>query len=88
MRQKITNHLNFFYVKQLRVPRFSQGDLFFDSIVRRAAQLICTTPEFDDLAAEVGLGSHHSGVTDPAGRAELRAELDTAPRRLRDEEDE
>ena len=44
--------------------------------MRRAAQLICTTPEFDDLAAEVGLGSHHNGVTDPVGRAKLRAELD------------
>ena len=30
----------------------------------------------DDLAAEVGLGSHYSGVTDPAGRTKLRAELD------------
>ena len=46
------------------------------SIVHRAAQLICTAPEYDDLAAEVGLGSHHSGVTDPVGRAKLRAELD------------
>ena len=33
-------------------------------------------PEFDDLAAEVGLGSHHNGVTDPQQRAKLRAELD------------
>ena len=39
-------------------------------------KLICTTPEFDDLAAEVGLGSHRNGVTDPAGRAKLRADLD------------
>jgi hypothetical protein len=44
--------------------------------VERAAKLICTTPEFDDLAAEVGLGDHTAGVTDPAGRAQLRAELD------------
>ena len=58
------------------IPRLKQGDLYFDSIVRRAAQLICTAPEFDDLAAEVGLGSHHNGVTDPPQRAKLRAELD------------
>ena len=49
---------------------------FFDSVVHRAAQLICTTSEFDDLAAEVGLGSHRNGVTDPVQRAQLRAELD------------
>src|SRR5262249_29686606 len=36
-------------------PRFTQGDRFFDAIVERAARLICTTPEFDDLAKEVGL---------------------------------
>ena len=32
--------------------------------------------EFDALAKEVGLGSHRSGVTAPAARAQLRAELD------------
>ena len=46
------------------------------TIVERAAKLICTTPEFDDLAKEVGLGSHKKGVTDPKVRAQLRAELD------------
>ena len=44
--------------------------------MERAAQLICTTPEFDDLANEVGLRSYREGVTDATGRAELRAELD------------
>lgn len=33
-------------------------------------------PAFDDLAAEVGLGDHRNGVTDPQERAQLRAELD------------
>src|SRR5699024_7027485 len=38
----------------------------------------CTAPEFDDLAQEVGLNppNHRAGVTDSAGRAKLRAELD------------
>lgn len=44
--------------------------------VERAARLICTTPEFGDLACEVGLWSHKEGATDPAERARLRAELD------------
>ncbi|MGK7890204.1 MAG: hypothetical protein AB4042_12785 [Leptolyngbyaceae cyanobacterium] len=44
--------------------------------IERAAKLICTTPELHDLAAEVGLGSYHNGVTDPSDRAQLRAELD------------
>ncbi|HPC46343.1 MAG TPA: hypothetical protein PLJ50_14470, partial [Candidatus Latescibacteria bacterium] len=42
----------------------------------RAARLICTTPEFDDLAREVGLAGHEDGATTPAERARLRAELD------------
>jgi hypothetical protein len=60
----------------LRVPRLTAKDPAFAPIVARAAQLVCTTPEFDDLAAEVGLGSHKNGVTAPAQRAQLRAELD------------
>ncbi|WKZ40514.1 MAG: Eco57I restriction-modification methylase domain-containing protein [Anaerolineales bacterium] len=76
IRQKITSHLNFFYVYQMPVPRLSAKDPAFAPIVERAAKLICTTPEFDDLAKEVGLGSHKKGVTDPKVRAQLRAQLD------------
>lgn len=76
IRQKVTNHCNMFYVYQLPVPRLTEKDPVFAPIVSRAAKLICTTPEFDDLAREVGLGSHADGVTDPAAEAILRAELD------------
>ncbi|MCY4061896.1 MAG: Eco57I restriction-modification methylase domain-containing protein [Chloroflexi bacterium] len=76
VRRKINNNITQGVMEQLSIPRYRSEDPFFDSIIRRAAKLICTTPEFDDLATEVGLGSHHNGVTDPAGRAKLRAELD------------
>ncbi|MYD09856.1 MAG: ATP-binding protein [Chloroflexi bacterium] len=76
LRQSVSANITMFFVYQLPVPRLMPGDRFFDAIVRRAAQLICTAPEYDDLAAEVGLGNHHKGVTNPAGRARLRAELD------------
>jgi Putative DNA-binding domain len=83
IRQKVTAHCNMFYVKQLPVPRLTECDTFggfhqrtFNEIVQRAAKLICTTPEFDELAQEVGLESHTNGVTDEAERAKLRAELD------------
>jgi hypothetical protein len=65
-----------FYVYQMPVPRLTESDPAFAPIVERAARLICTTPEFDDLAKEVGLGSHKAGATDPAERARLRADLD------------
>jgi hypothetical protein len=76
IRQKITSHLNMFYVYQLPVPRAIADDTKVAPIVDRAARLICTTPEFDALAKEVGLKSHKQGVTDAAQRAVLRAELD------------
>ena len=76
IRSKITNHLNMFYVFQMPVPRLTEKDPPFAPIVERAARLICTTPEFDALAKQVGLKSHKDGATDPAQRAKLRAELD------------
>lgn len=76
LRQKITTTINFFYVYQMPAPRLTARDPAFAPIVERAARLICTTPEFDDLAKDVGLGSHAAGVTAPTARAQLRAEID------------
>lgn len=76
LRARMTTNLNLFYLYQLPVMRLSTRDKAFAPIVERAAKLICTTPEFDELAKEVGLGSHKKGVTDPKERARLRAELD------------
>jgi hypothetical protein len=76
IRQKITTTLNMFYIYQLPVPRLTEADSAFAPIVTRAAKLICTTPEFDELAKAVGLGSYKNGVTHPDKRAQLRAELD------------
>ncbi|MEG4169985.1 MULTISPECIES: Eco57I restriction-modification methylase domain-containing protein [unclassified Microcoleus] len=76
LRQKVSSNINMFYIYQLPVPRLTLGDKYFTDIVQRAAQLICTAPEFDELAQEVGLNSHREGVTDETERAQLRAELD------------
>ena len=61
---------------QLPLPRLAERDSVFLSIVDRSAKLVCTTPEFDDLAKAAGIGSHKQGVTDAVERARLRAELD------------
>jgi len=76
IRMKVTSTLNFFYLYQLPVPRLTEKDTQFAPIVERAASLICTTPEFDALAKQVGLKSHKQGAADPTERAKLRAELD------------
>jgi len=78
LRNKVTTNINMFFIYQLPVPRLTPKDASFGPIVARAARLICTTPEFDDLAKEVAPGSNHKklGATDPVERAKLRAELD------------
>jgi len=74
LRKSITNHLTFFFLYQLPIPRLTAGDRFFDELVERAGKLICTTPEYDALAKEVGLGGYQ--VIEEGERARLRAELD------------
>ena len=76
IRKKVSAHCNMFYVYQLPIPRLTKEDVAFLPIVNRAAKLVCTSSEFDDLARKVGLDSHKNGVTDATERAKLRAELD------------
>jgi hypothetical protein len=72
LRQKITNHLSFFFIYQLPAPRLTATDAAFAPIVQRAAQLICTTPEFDELAREVfplfSVAADVSRLTSPSGK--------------------
>ncbi len=86
LRQKVSANINMFYIYQLPIPRLTEKDPQFKPIVERAAALICTTPEFDDLRAELaeqgytvrpelveGRGSTSSPRTDFQIRAELDA---------------
>jgi Alw26I/Eco31I/Esp3I family type II restriction m6 adenine DNA methyltransferase len=70
------SRISIYLIDQISLPPTNLGSIEYQQIVDRAAKLICTIPEFDDLAAEVGLGSHTNGVTDEIARANLRAELD------------
>ncbi|QKD84731.1 ATP-binding protein [Thermoleptolyngbya sichuanensis A183] len=53
IRRKVTTHCDMHFMYSLHIPRLQEGDRWFDAIVERAAKLICTTPEFDDLWQEV-----------------------------------
>ena len=79
LRSSVSQNLTMFFIYQLPVPRLTEKDAAFRPIVERAARLICTTPEFDDLAKEI-FGKRASaasvGATAYADRAKLRAELD------------
>jgi Alw26I/Eco31I/Esp3I family type II restriction m6 adenine DNA methyltransferase len=76
LRQQVSANLTMFFIYQTPVPRLTEKDPYFQEIVERAAKLICTTAEYDELAREVGLGSHENGVTDERERGKIRAELD------------
>jgi hypothetical protein len=79
VRLKVTATLNFFHIYQLPIPRLTAKVTVFRLIVQRAARLVCTTPEFADLWAEVLPGTSWSpsvAASDAGERARLRAEID------------
>ncbi len=79
IRQRVTSHLSFYFINNLPVPRLTEEDTDYMPIVERAARLICTVPEYDDLAKEIfgpGATSAAAGVADADERVQLRAELD------------
>jgi hypothetical protein len=78
IRQKVSANINMFYFLETPVPRISSGKLF-DEIVKKTAQLVATTPEFDQLKKELGI-SH--GLTDENDRLLARAQLDVAVAKL------
>ena len=75
LRLRVSSTINMFYVYQLPVPRLTAGHATFNALVARAAQLTCTTPEFDDLAKSLKLKAPY-GATHPEDRDRLRAEID------------
>ncbi|WP_290889082.1 transposase [Fischerella sp.] len=75
--QRKTAHCDMHFMYALRIPSLTEGDCYFSDIVQRAAKLICTTPEFDELAIEtLNLTFLQCGITEESDRAKLRAELD------------
>ena len=78
IRQKVSANINMFHFKELPVPRISSGKLF-DEIVKKTAQLVAITPEFDQLKKESGI-SH--GLTNENDRLLARAQLDVAVAKL------
>ena len=87
IRLRVSANVNFFYVYQLPIPRLTNADPAFRPLVERAARLVGTTPEFDDLLKEIfGPKANHKthGVTEPFSRQTLRAEIDALVARLYD----
>lgn len=85
IRQRVTANISLFYLKQLPIPRLKEADPDFRSLVERAARLVGTAAEFDDLLVEIfGPGTTYKthGVTDLQDRLTLRAQIDALVARL------
>lgn len=76
LRMKVSANINMFYLYQLPIPRLTEESPDFSPIAKRAARLICTTPEFDNLAKQAGIKNHTQSATNESTRQTLRAEID------------
>lgn len=77
IRQKVSAHVNHFSFREIPIPRLSSGKEF-EAIVRKVAQLVCTTGEFAELKNLVGV----EPVTSESDRALARAQLDVMVAKL------
>jgi hypothetical protein len=87
LRMRVSANVNFFYMYQLPIPRLTASHPDFRPLVERAARLVGTAPEFDELLQEIfGKKATHKthGVTDPQDRLTLRAQIDALVARLYD----
>ncbi len=78
IRQKVSANINMFYFLEIPVPRLDSGKEF-DAIVRKVAQLVCVTGEFEELKKATGV-SH--GLDNESDRALARAQLDAMVAKL------
>lgn len=78
LRSRVTTNLNLFYLYQLPIPRLSNKDKWYKSIINRAAKLICTTEVFAELWEGVmkTTWSEKVAAITEFERSKLRAELD------------
>ncbi|MCX6770592.1 MAG: N-6 DNA methylase [Candidatus Micrarchaeota archaeon] len=79
IRQKMSANINFNFFLELPVPTPEQAGAYYDQIAKKAAQLVATTDEFEQLKKEVGI-SH--GIVEENDRLLARAQLDVAVAKL------
>ena len=72
IRQKVSANVTMFNFLEIPVPRLSSGK-DFEAIVRKVAQLVCTTDEFSELVKTTEI---EKGLTNENERALARAQLD------------
>jgi Alw26I/Eco31I/Esp3I family type II restriction m6 adenine DNA methyltransferase len=79
IRQKMSANINFNFFLELPVPTPEQAGAHYDAIAKKAAQLVATTGEFEELKKEAGI---QHGIAEENDRLLARAQLDTEVARL------
>ena len=69
-------HIFLSVLATLPIPQLDAPGARLRSVARRAARLICTTPDFDEAARAVGLRGHQDGAVEHVERMRLQAELE------------
>ncbi|MBU4086776.1 MAG: ATP-binding protein, partial [Nanoarchaeota archaeon] len=78
IRQKVSANVNMFYFLETPVPRLSSGKEF-EAIIRKVAQLVSVTDEFQELKKEIGI---EYPLIKENERALAKAQLDTIVAKL------
>ena len=87
LRLKVTTHCDQHFMYSLPIPRLTAAHPDFLPLAERAARLVGTSTEFDELLKEIfGKSANHKthGVNGPQDRLTLRAEIDALVARLYD----
>lgn len=73
LRRKVDKHVTMFLIYQTPIPRLTDGDQYFSEIVERAAKLICTNSDFEELRQELEISG---GVEDAVQRQLIQNQID------------
>ena len=76
IRMRVTTTLNFFYILQLTAPQYNPENQSHRAIVERAAQLTCTTEEYEPFAKALGIKGLRCREISDRERSALRSEVD------------
>lgn len=72
LRHRVATHANMFYVEELPIPRYKDGDPYFSDIVELVGSLICVSKEFESLKKEASI---KGSETDPTKRETIVAQI-------------
>lgn len=81
LRRRVATHANMFYIIELPIPRYQQGDPYFSEVYKRVGSLICITDEYKLLRKECNISNYK---TDQIDRNNIIAEINAYTAKIYD----